>query len=46
MDNNQALTLAEKYSTPLFIYDADIMERQYKRLINSFNGIKIEKLFR
>lgn len=41
MNNNRLLELAESYGTPLFIYDADIMERQYKRLVNAFEGVNL-----
>ncbi len=30
------LALCEKYGTPLYVYDAHIMERQYKRLRDAF----------
>ncbi len=37
-----AIELAEKYGTPLYVYDATKMESQYRRLINSFDtNVKI-----
>jgi diaminopimelate decarboxylase len=33
-----AIELAEKYGTPLFVYDAAKMESQYRRLVNSFDA--------
>lgn len=41
MNQTQLLDLAAKYGTPLFVYDADIMERQYNRLVNAFEGINL-----
>ncbi|MCB9187131.1 MAG: diaminopimelate decarboxylase [Flavobacteriales bacterium] len=41
MNNEQLLSLAGEYGTPLFIYDADIMERQYKRLKSAFEGVNL-----
>ncbi|MFM1876503.1 MAG: hypothetical protein RL266_2240, partial [Bacteroidota bacterium] len=41
MDHNRLLALAEEFGTPLFIYDAAIMTRQYKRLVNAFDGIDL-----
>jgi len=41
MNNQQLLNLTEEYGTPLFVYDADIMERQYNRLKNAFEGVNL-----
>lgn len=41
MDHQQLLDLAEEFGTPLFVYDADVMEAQYKRLLNAFKGVKL-----
>ncbi len=41
MDHGQLLSLAGEYGTPLFIYDADIMERQYNRLKSAFKGVNL-----
>lgn len=34
--------LAEKWGTPLFVYDTSIMERQYRRLLNAFEGQRVQ----
>lgn len=41
MSNTRLLELAADYGTPLFVYDADIMEKQYNRLVNAFDGINL-----
>ncbi|MCB0756788.1 MAG: diaminopimelate decarboxylase, partial [Flavobacteriales bacterium] len=41
MNNEQLLSLAGEYGTPLFIYNADIMERQYNRLKSAFEGVNL-----
>ena len=41
MKSKELLQLAEEFGTPLFVYDADIMESQYKRLVNAFDGLKL-----
>ncbi|MBI1288405.1 MAG: diaminopimelate decarboxylase [Flavobacteriales bacterium] len=41
MNHQQLLDLAEEFGTPLFVYDADVMEAQYKRLLNAFKGVKL-----
>ncbi len=33
--------LAREFDTPLYVYDAAVFERQYKRLHNAFPGIKV-----
>lgn len=33
------LSLVEEYGTPLYVYDADVMSRQYKRLAKAFEGV-------
>ena len=33
--------LVATYGTPLFVYDAAIMERQYKRLVKAFKGVDL-----
>jgi diaminopimelate decarboxylase len=42
MQNSDLLLLAEKYETPLYIYDAGKIEFQYNRLKNAF--AKVERL--
>ena len=41
MSNPQLLSLADEFGTPLFVYDADVMERQYNRLKNAFSDINL-----
>lgn len=41
MNNEQLLSITEEFGTPLFVYDADRMEAQYKRLLKAFKGIKL-----
>lgn len=36
------LDLCKKFGTPLYVYDADVMERQYRRLLNAFPYPKLE----
>jgi len=33
--------LAEKYGSPLYLYDTANMERQYQRLMNAFPGVRL-----
>jgi len=37
MENQQALELAEHYGTPLYVYDGDVIKRQFDRLQNAFD---------
>lgn len=37
-----ALSLSEKYGTPLYVYDAKKMETQYKQLCNAFSKTKMK----
>lgn len=41
MQPQQLLQLTQEYGTPLFVYDADKMESQYKRLVNAFDGLRL-----
>jgi len=34
------LSLVKKYGSPLYVYDADIIKSQYKRITNSFSNVK------
>jgi diaminopimelate decarboxylase len=34
-----ALTLCEKYGSPLYVYDASVMEAQYRRLVAAFERL-------
>ncbi|NJB81807.1 diaminopimelate decarboxylase [Wenyingzhuangia aestuarii] len=44
MDNQFLISLTEKYGAPLYVYNADIIERQYKRMMNAFSSVKNVKL--
>ncbi len=35
-------TLAEKYDTPLYVYDTAKMREQYERLVNAFSGTNVK----
>ena len=37
-----ALSLSEKYGTPLYVYDAKKMETQYKQLCKAFGKTKMK----
>ena len=37
-----ALEVVEQYGCPLYVYDYDIIERQYKRLVDAFSGVKLK----
>ena len=41
MQPQQLLSLADKFGTPLFVYDADRMEGQYTRLKNAFGKLDV-----
>jgi diaminopimelate decarboxylase len=38
MNTKMLLDIAEQFGTPLYVYDASIIEKQYDRLKNAFNG--------
>ncbi len=40
MENENLLQLVEKYGSPLYVYNADKIESQYKRLTNAFSGVQ------
>jgi diaminopimelate decarboxylase len=42
MQNPFLLELAKEFGTPLFVYDAEKMTAQYKRLINAFGDLKLD----
>ncbi|MGY0408338.1 MAG: diaminopimelate decarboxylase [Polaribacter sp.] len=44
MERAQLLALANKYGSPLYVYDTDKIEAQYKRLTNAFNAVDNLKL--
>jgi len=35
------LSMAEEFGTPLYVYDASCMEKQFNRLVNAFPGVNI-----
>ncbi len=44
MDRKLLLSLAKKYDTPLYVYDADKIKSQYERMINAFSDVKNLKI--
>lgn len=44
MDRAQLLELANKYGSPLYVYDTDKIASQYHRLTNAFSDVKNLKL--
>lgn len=42
MDTLQLCAIAKEYGTPVYVYDAAIIQRQYKRLKNAFNGKEVK----
>lgn len=40
-----ARALVEEFGSPLYVYDASVIERQYKRLTGAFNGVKSRFLY-
>ena len=44
MERTQLLKLANKYGSPLYVYDTDKIESQYNRLTNAFSSVKSLKL--
>ncbi|MEN8187629.1 MAG: diaminopimelate decarboxylase [Bacteroidota bacterium] len=44
MENSTLISLAEKYGCPLYVYDAEKIISQYKRLGNAFSGVKSLKI--
>jgi diaminopimelate decarboxylase len=41
VENKKLVALAEKYGTPLYVYDADKMASQYQRLNSAFGGVDL-----
>lgn len=37
MNSESLLAIAKEFSTPVYVYDASVIERQYDRLYNAFN---------
>ncbi|QFZ53401.1 diaminopimelate decarboxylase [Oceanihabitans sp. IOP_32] len=44
MTNTQLLNIAKEYGSPVYVYDAEKITEQYKRLTNAFKGVKTVKL--
>ncbi|WOC40204.1 diaminopimelate decarboxylase [Polaribacter sp. HL-MS24] len=44
MERTQLLELANKYGSPLYVYDTDKIESQYNRLTDAFSSVKNLKL--
>ncbi len=40
--SNQLLSLAQEHGTPLYVYDGDIIERQYKKLASAFSTVSLK----
>ena len=41
MESTRLAELAQEFGTPLFVYDAEVMKRQYKRLTTAFSGVDL-----
>ncbi|MCF6348537.1 MAG: diaminopimelate decarboxylase [Flavobacteriaceae bacterium] len=44
MNRKLLLSLVKKYESPLYVYDADKIEAQYKRMTNAFSSVKNLKI--
>lgn len=44
MDNQYLISLTEKYGSPLYVYDTEIIEKQYNRLTTAFAGVNNLKI--
>ena len=44
IERSKLLELAMKYGSPLYVYDANTIDRQYQRLTDAFKGVKNLKL--
>ncbi len=44
MLENQLLKIAQDFGSPVYVYDAEKIEGQYKKLINAFKGVKKLKI--
>jgi diaminopimelate decarboxylase len=42
MENKMLLRIAEEFGTPVYVYDESIIQRQYRRLKNAFDGIEVK----
>ena len=44
MEKSQLLKIAQEFGSPVYVYDAEKIEYQYKRLTNAFKGVKHLKI--
>ena len=44
MNNNILLQIAEDYDSPVYVYNSEIISKQYKRLTNAFGKVKQVKI--
>jgi len=44
MDREYLLSLVEKYDSPLYVYDVEKIEEQYKRITSAFSSVKHLKI--
>ena len=44
MNNQELLSLAEKYQSPLYVYEGAVIETQYQRISTAFQHVKNLKL--
>lgn len=44
MTENQLLKTVEEFGSPVYVYDAEKIESQYKRLTNAFKSVKKLKI--
>ena len=44
MDKELLLSLVEKYDSPLYVYDAEKIEKQYDRITKAFSTVKRLKI--
>jgi diaminopimelate decarboxylase len=44
MDREYLLSLVEKYDSPLYVYDAEKIKEQYKRITSAFSSVKHLKI--
>lgn len=44
MQNSHFISLAEQFGSPLYVYDANVIESQYNRMINAFSDVHQLKL--
>jgi len=44
MTNSQLLKIAEDFGSPVYVYNSEIISKQYKRLTSAFNGVNKVKI--